>query len=381
MKYGLYLHVPFCRDKCDYCNFYSVPINRLYDSYDIVSDYTERVILEIGNRLKNFKGDTLDTIYFGGGSPSLLRVEEVAAILKAISNEIDFDNKIEITVEMNPEDSHSEKINGYAEAGVNRIVLGVQTLNQKVHSHIGRSSGLCNAAVLDEFFETEGINHCIDIISGVPDQDEIDLMGDLDHIIEYRPAHISAYMLSIEKETPLYQRMEYTPKVEETQRMIFEKTISRLKEEGYNHYEISNYALPGKQSLHNMKYWKFLPYIGVGPGAHSFIDDVRYINTQDVEEYLKSRSENLIEDRRKKSSLIVEYFLTGLRLLEGISIFDLEKRLDTVIPDTVHTSIKKLTRSGLLKVYDEGTGLRVKLSEEGLFFADSVIYQVVESIL
>ena len=381
MKYGLYLHIPFCREKCDYCNFYSVPVNRLYDSYDIVSDFIERVLREIRNRLKNFKGDSLDTIYFGGGSPSLLRIEEIDSLIKAIANEMEFEKNIEITIEMNPEDSHSEKLNGYSEAGINRIVLGVQTLNQKVHSCIGRSSSLCNTAVLDEFFEISDINHCIDIISGTPDQNEADLMGDLDQIVEYKPTHISAYILSIEKETPLYQRMEYSPKIEETQRMIFEKTISRLKEKGYDHYEISNYALPGKKSQHNMKYWKFLPYIGIGPGAHSFIDDVRYINTRDVEEYLKSRSENLIEDRRKKSSLIVEYFLTGLRLLEGISTYDLEKRLDAKIPDTVHTSIKKLYRSGLLSIEDEEVGVRLALTREGLFFADSVIYQIVESIL
>jgi len=200
-------------------------------------------------------------------------------------------------------------------------------------------------------------------------------------MVTRRPAHISAYLLSIEKETPLNGRIGHAHAIEEMQREVFEMTQAYCTGAGYIHYEISNYSLPGCESKHNMKYWTFQPYIGFGPGSHSFYNNQRFINSMSVDAYLSSRTEELAQDVRGENADLVEYVLTGLRLINGISVDEMEHLLNKPMPDAVLKNMYELYDAGLLDIAEEARGRRIRLTDNGLNFADSVIYKSLEPIV
>jgi oxygen-independent coproporphyrinogen III oxidase len=379
MTCGLYIHIPFCRTKCDYCNFYSVPVGPFDSAGGIPDTYIRILHSEIRDRLSDLNITSADTVYFGGGTPSLLTVGQVSGILRLLGDHVMLDPGSEITLEINPGDLSPEKLSGFRDAGVNRVVLGVQTLSERLHRTIGRSAALCTARDLDIFFGVPGLIHCVDLIAGIPSESGMELQHDIDLVAGYRPRHISAYLLSLEKNTPLAGRLAVDPETEVEQGALFEMMMKRLKEHGNDHYEIYNYALPGFESRHNMKYWRFEPYIGFGPGAHTFIHGERYINAMSVGEYLISKRAVLTHDIRTPRSAAVEYILTGLRLMQGISIPELEGHLAFDLPDSVRERIRKAESEGLI-IMAEDAG-RIRLSERGILIADSIIYRIVEPLI
>jgi len=226
-----------------------------------------------------------------------------------------------------------------------------------------------------------GFVHCVDLIAGIPSQTADELTRDVESIAGYRPKHISAYLLSIEKKTPLADRISSDAALESEQASCFELLSSLLKRHGYERYEISNYAIPGYESRHNMKYWRFEPYIGFGPGAHSFLDNERYINTMSVGEYVGAGRFMLEHDARTARSAAVEYLMTGLRLLQGISLRALEERLSFRLPGPVMERICKAAGEGLVIIEDGSRVRTIRISERGLILADRVIYNLVEPLL
>jgi oxygen-independent coproporphyrinogen III oxidase len=379
MTGGIYIHIPFCRRKCDYCGFYSVPLEG--ESPAVPDAYERRLHEEIRERLPAAAFPHADTVYFGGGTPSLLDPAQVSGILRLLAEHVALEPGAEITIEMNPGDLSVEKLEGYRDAGVSRAVLGVQTLSPRLHNLIGRSAAVCTGKELDLFFGVDGIVHCVDLIAGIPSQSGEELACDLDIIAGYRPLHISAYLLSIEKKTPLAARITPDATLESGQAACFETLACSLRAYGYQQYEISNYAVPGYESRHNMKYWRFEPYIGFGPGAHSFVNDERYINTMSVGEYLGCGRFNLEHDARTASSAAVEYLMTGLRLLSGLSLRAMEARLAFHMPDEVRDRIGKAAYEGMVMVSDGDGGRMIRLSEKGLLIADRIIYSIVEPLL
>ncbi len=381
MTGGIYIHIPFCRRKCDYCNFYSVPAD-LSGPGDIIPDaFVRRLCDEIGERLPSAGFPSADTVYFGGGTPSLLTAYQVEDILGVVRAYTALEPGAEITLEMNPGDVSAGALAGFRDAGVNRAVLGVQTLSERLHGLIGRSASLPVARDLELFFSVPGIVHCADIITGIPTQSGEELARDIGLVAGFRPRHISAYILSVEKNTPLSRRLNPDPASEADQAKLFELTMELLTGHGYGHYEISNYALPGFESRHNMKYWRFDPYAGFGPGAHSFIRGERYINAMTVEDYIAAGRPVLDHDPRSSGQAAAEYIMTGLRLLRGMSLGEMEGRLAFKTPEAVMERIRHAEADGMV-VLSDGLGERViRLTGRGIMIADRVIYRIVEPLL
>jgi oxygen-independent coproporphyrinogen-3 oxidase len=376
---GVYIHIPFCRRKCDYCGFYSVPACGSGLADRVPDLYVSRLVREIRERL-NGEWLTADTIYLGGGTPSMLTPAQTGSILGSIAENISVDARAEVTLEMNPEDVSADSLSGFRDAGVNRIVLGMQTLSPRLHRLIGRSAGVCTTSKLDHFFSVGGFQHCLDIIFGIPSQSGEDLRRDLDTAAGYRPVHISAYLLSLEKGTPLCDRLSAVD-LEGEQARLFPAAGSILRGHGYERYEISNFALPGFTSRHNLKYWMFDPYMGFGPGSSSFIRGERFCNTMSVDDYIKSDRIILGKDARTPASAAVEFMMTGLRLSSGFSIREMKRILGFALPAAVMERIGEARSHGMVHVSGAGEDISLRLSDEGIMFADSVIYRIVEPLL
>jgi oxygen-independent coproporphyrinogen III oxidase len=380
---GIYIHIPYCRRKCDYCSFYSInagePSGK--ERPAIPDAFISAVVHEIGQRSAELKPFECDTVYFGGGTPSLLRPDQVESVLAAIKKRIStLNDGIEITLECNPEDFGTEKITAYHEAGINRIVLGVQTMNPVLHDFIGRNGAICSHSMLVEFMKVPGLTHCIDLITGIPGQTLHDIREDLAVAAELRPEHISAYMLSLEKGTSLYDR--YAP--EETfpslQREIFSEVMRVLIDAGYEHYEVSNFALPGFRSRHNMKYWTFRQYAGFGPGAHSFIGGRRFANAQNVEDYIALKC--AVEyDERNENADTVEYVLTGMRLAGGISEKRFRNDTGRPFPGGLHRKFAEMKSKGQVDVSVDGDDVNYSFTREGFFIMDMLLADLLDEFI
>ncbi|MDR3237310.1 MAG: radical SAM family heme chaperone HemW [Spirochaetia bacterium] len=373
MTAGVYIHIPFCRAKCRYCGFYSVPA--AWSAY--TQGYAAALKKEIMERENIPRGTDVDSVYIGGGTPSMFPPEELKAILSAAAETFHILPGAEISLEMNPSDARLEKLSALADAGFNRLTLGVQTMDPVLHATIGRAHELCTQKHLDAFFSFKGITHCVDLITGIPGQKIEDFERELKTVASYCPEHISAYLLSIEEGTPLSFDMKYDEPLESLQRAVFLDTERILEEMGYTHYEISNYALPGFESSHNSKYWTFQPYISFGSGAHSFYGGRRYINNIPLEEYIANPLSALDEDERKVSSAMAEFIMTALRMTRGFSMRDFAKEFGSM-PHRTLERINSEIKSGLIILSETE---RVCLSKEGLLYAERVIYNLVQDLL
>lgn len=374
MMPGLYIHIPFCRRKCDYCSFYSLPADG--DSV-IIERYISRLIEEFKEIKDEFGAITFDTVYLGGGTPSMLRSSQIDLVLESVSSFFHLARDTEITIEMNPDDFSEDKISGFINAGVNRVVLGLQSRIIKNREFIGRGGKNCTYQELETFFSIEGITRCIDFIAGIPGQTPVDIDCDFSVVRKYRPEHISLYMLSVEEGTPLASRLAPDNEFEDNQVQVWEYAINLLKSYGYTHYEISNFAIPGYESRHNMKYWNYIPYIGTGPGAHTFFNNRRYSNPASLAEYLKPGSFSRVFDERSNNEILVEFIMTSLRNLNGFRLDEYEKITGNELPQGIIDKISEKEHEGLLR----SNGNLISFTEKGVFFADSIIYDIVESYL
>jgi len=370
---GIYIHIPFCRNKCDYCNFYSIPI----DDAGIVESYVETLLKEI-DYISELHGKVeADTVYFGGGTPSILKPGQAEKILNHISNRFILGANSEITLEMNPDDLLPEKLEGFTGAGINRIVLGVQSLDIDMRNKIGRRGKTVSSSGFDLFFNHKGFTRCIDIIAGLPDQSGEQMLKDLETVTAYRPEHISLYLLSVDEGTPLGARFHPDERFENMQADLWGRAMEFLAEKGYIHYEISNYALPGFESKHNSKYWDFTPYFGLGAGAHSYVDGKRYSNRMQAAEYIRS-GEFLYEyDTRDSDSIIVEFLMTSLRRMKGFSGEEFSAVTGKALPEAIISKLDSLKNEGMIEINDG----KYYLSKKGLYLADSIIYQLAEDYL
>jgi len=370
---GIYIHIPFCRNKCDYCSFYSIAIN---DDV-VVESYVEKLLNEIDN-ISELRGKvSADTVYFGGGTPSILKPGQVEKILKRISERFILSTGSEITLEMNPDDLVADKLKGFTGAGVNRIVLGVQSLDPGMRSAIGRRGKVLTGSGFDLFFNHGDFIRCIDIMAGLPGQTEVQILDDLKIITSYRPEHISLYLLSVDEDTPLGARFYPDEKFDNLQADLWGIAMGFLNDKGYIHYEISNYALPGFESRHNSKYWDFTPYYGFGAGAHSYVDGRRYSNNMQAADYIKCREFLYEYDTQSPDSIIVEFLMTSLRRMKGFSGEEFAAVTGKLMPEVIAAKLDSLKDEGMIEI-DNG---RYYLSKSGLYLADSIIYRLAEIYL
>ena len=377
---GIYVHIPFCKQKCYYCDFVSFSNKEEY-----IEKYVETLEREIDSYdLSNYN---ITTIYIGGGTPSRIPSEKIQEILEKIKQKISENQTrwkdIEITIELNPGTVEEEKIKKYKEIGINRLSIGLQSTNNKLLKEIGRIhtfEDFKNTYNLVKKVGFENIN--VDLMIGLPNQTISDVKESLNEIIKLNPTHVSVYSLIVEENTKMEQLInnkELQLPDEELERQMYWYVKNTLELSGYNHYEISNFAKKGKESKHNLNCWEQKEYIGLGLAAYSYLNGVRYGNTSNIEEYINvqdffNRSEleesgirivdevQTLEDKRK------EYMLLGLRKIEGVSIQKFKEKFVENPIFLFRKELEKLVNEELIAI----DGDFIRLTNKGLDLANIV---------
>lgn len=364
---GIYLHFPFCIQKCNYCDFFSdVLDNRL-------PQYVEAVKKEIVLRGKdsNFKDLSYTTLYFGGGTPSLLDPSQVDSILKTIQSNFSLTEDAEITIEINPGTVTPKKLRDYQALGINRLSIGIQSLNDKELKLMGRIHNSEEAQQSISWAREAGFkNISLDFIYGLPSQTWEDFQQSLQKAVAFEPQHLSLYALSWSEQTKLGLKIieQSVPKPMDIIVGMMQRLAAQvLTSAGYHHYEISNYALPGFECLHNLKYWQSATYLGLGPSSHSFIQNERFWNVPDIPHYLESLSKDefpiedseLLSDKEKN----LEKIALGLRTFQGVSL---------ELLDESEEKVKDLIDNRLAYIEDN----RFILKEDGFLLADEIAVQL-----
>ena len=379
---GIYIHIPFCKKKCEYCDFIS------YEGKEnLVEKYIECVkheLTEIGAQNRLDYENNLDdlvlvkTVYIGGGTPSFINSKYIFELLNIIKHSFHLDNNVEITLEMNPGTADEYKLKEYKESGINRLSIGLQETHDRILKNIGRIHTYENFLNTYNLARKIGFNNInVDLMLGLPGQTLPDLNESLDNIIKLNPEHISVYSLILEEGTPLYFKVsnhQVQLPNDELERKMYWKVKEKLQKAGYIHYEISNFAKMGYESKHNLSCWNQEEYIGVGVAAHSYTNNVRYSVIENIEKYIENidtgnEADNIIfHEKQNKDSKMQEYMLLGLRKIEGIKIQKFKKKfgIDPIV--LYNNELKKLKDEGLIKIDSDS----IKLTNKGLDLANIV---------
>lgn len=366
--YGLYIHIPFCEQKCFYCDFASYSGKAKF-----VGDYLRTLAKEI--KIKT-KGKVFDTIFIGGGTPSFLSKEELQLLAESLKDVV-LEDGCEFSMECNPGNLTREKAEVIKEMGVNRLSIGLQSSNDSILLDIGRIHTF--KEFKDNFLMLRGLgfeNINVDLIYGLPNENMHILNETLEQVTELSPEHISCYSLIIEEFTPFYykhQKNQLNLPDEETEREMNALIINTLKNHGYERYEISNYAKPGYECRHNIRYWEGRDYVGCGAAAHEYVDGERQENIRTIEGYIRSMDEKSTAAVRDHINLrdedIEEYIFMGMRLHKGIDKNKFYERFQVSLDSIYGDQIKKYVKEGLL--LDSPSNLR--FTEKGIEFSNHVL--------
>ena len=363
----IYIHIPFCIRKCDYCDFLSGPSGPKEQA-----DYVQALLREI-QAVEEGEGRSVSSIFIGGGTPSVLDERLLGDILKEIRNRFKIEECAEITIEVNPGTANIGKLQAYREMGINRLSIGLQSPQDRELKILGRIHNY------EQFLETyqeartvgfDNIN--IDLMSAFPDQTYEGWVKNLRTVAELEPEHISAYSLIVEEGTPFAARKLNLPD-EDTEYNMYEATAQILKEYGFEQYEISNYARKGRKCRHNVGYWTRQDYLGFGLGASSLYGKERFANTADMKKYLEN-SRNPEKIREKEPSLtredeMAEFMFLGLRMTKGISKADFQRCFGCTIESVYGEVLEKYESMELLLEKDG----RIFLSREGIHVSNSIM--------
>lgn len=371
---GIYIHIPFCKRKCYYCDFISFS-----NKGELIQKYVNALNNEIEEAAKKIdKEYEITTIYIGGGTPSFINEENIEKILNNIFENYNVSKNAEITIEVNPETVTLEKIIKYKRIGINRISIGLQSTNDELLKKIGRIHSY------EEFINTYNMvkkagfdNINIDLMLGLPNQTIQDLQESLNKVIDLNPKHISVYSLIVEEETPIEKMLEENKislPSEEIERQMYWLVKGTLEKNEYKHYEISNFAKEGYESKHNLNCWEQKEYLGFGVAAHSYMNNKRFSNTTIIEEYIKNIEDGNIEknkiinevqtDKEKQK----EYMLLGLRKIEGVKIQQFKNKYIDNPLFIYHNELEKLVNEELIEI----DGNYIRLTKKGLDLANLV---------
>ncbi|WP_421773422.1 radical SAM family heme chaperone HemW [Gracilimonas sp.] len=374
---GLYIHIPFCKQACSYCDFYFVTRQQQKQ------DFVDELIREIHSKKETeFTEEPVQSIYFGGGTPSLLTAKQVTSILEAIHDVFKTDLK-EITLEMNPDDVSREYLSGLKSAGINRASMGIQSFNPELLKFMNRAHTSEEAMKCLEILEDSAFRvFTVDVIYGNPGQSLDILEQDLDTILQFNPPHISAYSLTIEPQTRLGKQVKLgriTPPEDDTVSDHFDLVVDKLSQSGIQQYEVSNYAKPGSEAVHNSSYWNHQNYLGLGPGAHSFWwnkgqhSATRWKNRGNLNAYLNGDWKEKTEpEELNLASLAEERLMLGLRTRKGLTKEELKNNYRFEFNERQLNYLQKLEENEKAK-----TGERIHLTREGLKIADSILLDLV----
>lgn len=378
MNVGIYIHIPFCKSRCIYCGFYSTT------NKDLKERYVDALIREIHMRKDDFArlGTSLSpsstsTVYFGGGTPSSLSVCDIERIVGALESTFN-GTPSEVTLEMNPDDVTKDYIKAVRQMGINRISMGIQTFDDSRLQFIRRRHNASQAEKAVMTIREEGIhNVSIDLMFGFPNQTMDEWVTDIDKAIALHPTHISAYSLMYEEDTPLFrmlQKGEINQIDDETSLAMYTELINRLTANGYEHYEISNFAMPGYRSVHNSSYWHDTPYLGFGAAAHSYNKDTRSWNIPDLKKYIESIESGVLPSESEVIDADTHYndlITTALRTREGLNLDDLPQKYR----EYALVNARKSISEHLL----EATDSHIRLTREGLFVSDMVMSELIKA--
>ena len=362
---GLYVHIPFCLRKCNYCDFCSFKL----DTVEWRDGYIGRLCKEIASY--SDKKPKIDTIFFGGGTPSLLTPDEFRRICSEIRSSFDIQPDTEFTVEANPKTLSSDKLATFVQCGVNRLSIGLQSIHDnelKILGRIHNYDDFLKSYRLAQEFGIDNIN--IDLMYGIPEQTAESFGRTLVQVIGLSPRHISLYGLILEEGTPLFEaRDRLIIPTEDEECDMYYLAANRLSSFGYSHYEISNYSKAGYECRHNLKYWRNEEYIGVGLGAHSYYLGKRFSNSYDVNEYLSGERAKYIDENTDQA---YEFVMLTLRLREGFSLSEYKLRFGTDFSVGREDAIKQLSRLGYIKLSRD----RLSLTERGFYVSNSILTEL-----
>ena len=374
----LYIHIPFCVKKCAYCDFLSGPA-----SNQQIEEYVQALIEEIRYYKEFVKKYEVSTVFWGGGTPSLLTGEQMKALMEALGQTFFIRQNAEITMEANPGTVTVEKLLACQKAGINRISFGLQSVNNEELKMLGRIH------TYEEFLESyeaarkagfQNIN--VDLISAIPKQTVSSWEQTLQTIISLQPEHISAYSLIVEEGTTFAKlygegcKLEHLLPMEEEERRMYERTEELLREAGYHRYEISNYAKEGDECQHNLGYWERKEYLGLGLGASSLIEETRFHNTDEMEEYLRDASNPILlrreQEKLDRQEQMEEFVFLGLRKIRGIQEEKFAEMFGEDIWDCYGKNLERVIKEGLLE-REEGV---LRLTRKGIDVSNYVFYEI-----
>lgn len=366
---GCYLHIPFCRKRCAYCDFYSGMVHQ-----EMCHKYVNRLESEIyrwGEKLCR----PADTVYLGGGTPSVLKLNDLSRLLNAVQTAFNVPENCEKTIEVNPEDATEEFLKGLKEAGFNRISFGIQTLSDNVLKILGRRHTAADSIKAFNTARKVGFdNITVDLMLGLPNQSLEEAINTAKKIARLSPEHISCYMLILEEKTALYSKREIIDiPDEETVREEYLNICDIFENSGYNHYEISNFAKEGKESKHNLKYWKTQEYIGIGPSAYSFVDGKRFHTLSDIHGFIKAPQTVYDE----AGGGYEEYIMLSLRLKDGLNRQEFEAFTGKTFSGKFREKAKFFADNNLA-VWSNDT---FRLTNEGMLLSNSIICEMTEEKL
>lgn len=370
---GIYVHIPFCMQKCAYCDFYSIVTN----SPQIREEYTASIVKELQMLAPLYKERSFVSIYLGGGTPSLLSAHQVERIVNEIVRSYQITKDIEISMEANPATLSLLQLQELKQAGINRISLGVQSFNKSELNTLGRVHDVNQVWKTIDMFKKAGIdNFNLDLIYGIPGQSMDSWMKSLQMAVKSEAKHISAYLLQLESHTPLAKRIsrgELAMLDEDLEAEMYYIMLEYLKEEGLKQYEISNFARAGYECRHNILYWKAREYLGIGAGAVSFMDGKRSINLASIDKYIQANKNSklpetdILEDM-DDSEKVIDAIIMGLRMTEGIKQQEFLERFAVDIMEQYKEKIERCIDMGLLEC-KKGS---VSLSSKGYFLSNEV---------
>lgn len=363
----LYIHIPFCVQKCQYCDFLSGPSDQ-----ETKARYIEALLAEI-QAAQEVETYEIVSVFIGGGTPSVLEAEAIASIMGAIQKKFYFSPEAEITIEANPGTVDLEKLKAYRRAGINRLSLGLQSTDPAELKMLGRIHTYEEFILSYQWAREAGFHNInIDMMFAIPGQTGESWRSHLRQVAELKPEHISAYSLIIEEGTPFAERELDLPD-EDTEYQMYEDTATLLKEYGYHQYEISNYAKEGYACRHNIGYWRRTEYLGLGLGASSLYEGRRFSNTRDMKEYLEFSGN---EERTRKditelsrNDQIEEFMYLGLRMTEGISEIDFEQNFGQKLENIYGSVLKKYRETGFL----EKVGTNWRFTRKGIHVSNHIL--------
>ena len=375
MNVGIYVHIPFCKQKCKYCDFTSFPC--MEDKYDKYFECVSKEIIEKADELSG-KELKIDTIYIGGGTPSIVPARYIEKVLNLIFERFNVEKNAEITIEANPGTVDLEKLKKYLNIGINRLSLGLQSTNDELLKMLGRIHSYREFEDVYDMAREAGFKNInVDLMIGLPNQSMEDVEDSLNKIINKSPEHISVYSLIVEEETKMFDLIESGElelPSEELERDMYWKVKNVLQDKGYAHYEISNFARKGFESKHNSNCWKQHSYLGFGVAAHSYFDEIRYSNISDINRYIDNYEQGdsiyniVFHEKQFKEQMMKEYMLLGLRKIDGIRISEFKEKFVDNPLYIFRNQLNKLVEQNLIEVLDDS----ILLTDKGLDLANLV---------